>query len=625
MFFAEISSIGRLLTFPVVALFLSLIGTKLAIRILPKFGMLDMPGGRHIHKQPVPRGGGIAVVAAFFLSLGAYFLWSPPTNNLFLRLLLPGGALAILGVLDDRYDLPARLKLIVQILCAVAVYFMAPCTISILGWQLPRFLMLGFTVLWVVGIINAFNLIDGMDGIASGISSVSAGCLAVWFLISGGHQDEVVAMLVLLGSCLGFLRYNFHPAKIFLGDVGSTFIGFVFAVTALAGQDRAATLTSLLVPLLAIGVPVFDEMLAVWRRVVRKLLNPAAQGVMSGDQDHLHHRLLRETGEQSKAAFYLYYLAGGFAGLSILLTFFGDTAPGIAFFLLVAGIVIAIRHLAIPELMESANLVGKGFSLPRKGILINVFHPLFDLAMISGALFFSCRLLHFHIHGLIAVLMLVPILLVLYVSGIYRVYWLRASIADYSRLLWLFLCGTMLACTIFGIAKHQHWILIPTGRFVVLLLLFVLLAFCLIAGERFFIRYAEGVWLFKLQQSRLLTDTARLRALIYGGGLFCRLFMTYHFRVGNAQRPCDFIGIVDDEPALQNMQINGLPVIGNFSDLEKIYGKTPFDIIIVASRNIPEEKLQAVNEFAMRHHLQVMHFSIREDILDFSQTETKSM
>ncbi|MCQ2352894.1 MAG: hypothetical protein MJ033_05400 [Victivallaceae bacterium] len=625
MRFPEILAVVRLLTFPLIAFFISLAGTKLAIQILPKFGMLDQPGGRHIHKQPVPRGGGIAVVVAFFLSLGAYFLWSPPTSNLFFRLLLPGGVLAILGVVDDRYDLSARLKLIVQILCAATVCFMAPCAMSIAGWEFPWFLMLGFTVLWVVGIINAFNLIDGMDGVAGGISSVSAGCLAIWFLIRGGHQDEVVVMLVLLGSCLGFLRYNFHPAKIFLGDVGSTFIGFVFAVTALSGQDRAATLTSLLVPLLAIGVPIFDEALAVWRRVVRKLLNPTAQGVMSADQDHLHHRLLRETGGQSKAAFVLYCLAGGFALLSILLTFFLDTAPGVAFFLLVAGIIVAIRHLAIPELMASANLVGKGFSLPRKGILINVFHPLFDLAMISGALFFSCRILHFHIHGLIAVMMLTPILLLLYVSGIYRVYWLRASITDYSRLLWLFLGGAMIACAIFGIARHQQWILIPAGRFVVLLLLFILLSLCLIVGERFFIRYAEGLWLFKLQQSRLLSNTERLRALIYGGGLFCRLFVTYHFRIGNVQRPCDFIGIVDDEPALQNMRINSLPVIGRSSDFDRIYEKTPFDIIIVASRNIPEEKLRTVNEFAMRHHLQVMRFSVQEEILDFSQAENKSM
>ncbi len=621
MTFSGIVSVGRLLIFSVAAFCISLLGTKLAIRILPKFGLMDQPGGRHIHKQPVPRGGGIAVVLAFFLSLGAYFLWSPPTGNLFFRLLLPGGALAILGVLDDRYDLSARLKLIVQILCAVAVYFMAPRTMSVFGWELPRLLMLGFTVLWVVGIINAFNLIDGMDGVASGVSSVSAGCLAVWFLISGHHQDEAVVMLVLLGSCLGFLRYNFHPAKIFLGDVGSTFIGFIFAVTALSGQDRAATLTSLLIPLLAIGVPVFDEVLAVWRRSVRKLLNPSAQGVMSADQDHLHHRLLRETGEQSKAAFVLYYLAGGFAILSIALTFFWNTAPGVAFFLLIAGIIVAIRHLAIPELLESAKLVGKGFSLPRKGILISCFHPLSDMAMICGALFFCCQLLRFHLHGLVALLILTPILLTLYVSGIYRVYWLRASISDYSRLMWTFLFGAMLVCVVFGVASQQNWVQISTGRFVVLLLLFLLLSFCLIAGERFFIRYAEGMWLFKLQQSRLLANPERSRALIYGGGLFCRLFMTYHFRVGNLQRPCDFIGIVDDEPALQGMRINGLSVIGKAADLDRIYKKTPFDLIIVASRNIPEEKLEAVNEFARRHQLKVLHFSISEEVTDFSQPQ----
>ncbi len=618
MTFAGIISFCKVLIFAAGAYLFSLIGTRLAIKILPKFGMIDRPGGRHIHKKPVPRGGGIAVAIAFYLALGTYFSWAPPANNIFLRLLLPGTALAILGIVDDRYDLPALLKLVVQILCAACVYFLDPPAMTLFGWTLPWYLVLGITILWVIGIINAFNLIDGMDGVASGVSSVSAGCLAVWFSING-LRDEAVVMLVLLGSCLGFLHFNFHPARIFLGDVGSTFIGFVFAVTALAGVDRAATITSLLIPLLAIGVPIFDEVLAVWRRVVRKLLNPAAQGVMTGDQDHLHHRLLRETGGQTRAARHLYYLAGGFAVLSIMLMFFRNAAPGIAFLLLAIGLLVAIRHLAIPELVDSAKLVERGFSLPRKGVLINVFHPIFDMAMISIALFLSCKLLHFRIHGLVAVLMLAPIMLAFVFSGIYRVYWLRASMSDYSRLAWLFLGGATLSCFVFGFASYQGWILISSGRFIVLLLLFVLLAFCLISGERFFIRYAEGVWLFKLQQSRLLDTEKPLRALIYGGGLYCRLFMTYHFRMGSYRRPCDFIGIVDDDKALQSVRINGLPVIGTCDQLPQIYEKKPFDLIIIASRNIPESKQQKANEFARSHHLEVLRFSIQEERFDYSE------
>ncbi|MEI3003575.1 MAG: MraY family glycosyltransferase [Victivallales bacterium] len=110
-----------------------------------------------------------------------------------------------------------------------------------------------------------------------------------------GRNAEAVCMLILAGACLGFLRYNFYPARIFLGDTGSTFLGLIFAIIGLSTIDKVVTVTSLLLPILAVGVPLFDVVLAIWRRSTRKLLNPEAGGIMDGDQDHLHHRLLRQT------------------------------------------------------------------------------------------------------------------------------------------------------------------------------------------------------------------------------------------------------------------------------------------------------------------------------------------
>ncbi|MCQ2378356.1 MAG: hypothetical protein MJ016_03975 [Victivallaceae bacterium] len=605
--------IGRLGVFAVIAFAFSLFGTKIAIAVLPRFGLLDQPGGRHIHAEAVPRGGGIAIVLAFFLSFGAYALWRPAMPDIVWRLAIPGVILAFLGLADDRYDLPAIFKLAVQIFCALIVYFLDPRTMTFGDFVAPGYLTCIFTVFWVIAIVNAFNLIDGLDGVAGGVSSVSAGCLAVWFLLMDNHVDEAAVMFILLGCCLGFLRYNFHPAKIFLGDTGSTFLGFVFAVTGLSGVDRAATLTSLLIPVLALGVPLFDEMLAVWRRVVRKILNPSGAGVMSGDQDHLHHRLFRKTGAQSRTALYLYYLSAGFAVLALLVMFCRQTVSGLAFFLLALCVLVAVRMLAIPEIFASALLFGRGISLPRKSVLFNVFHPLFDMAVICGSLMLSFRLLHFAIPPVVALLLLAPLSLLLLFSGIYRVYWLRASMGDYTRLAKLIFSGAVLSGVLFAFIKYRFGLPASGVRFVIVDVMFFLMIFALICGERFFIRYAEGLWLYKLQQSRMMSGGTRHRALIYGGGLYSRLFIDFHFRAGMKEE-CDFVGIIDDDPALQGLRINGLRVVGASADLENIYRKDPFDTIVIASRNITPERLRTVEDFARAHQLKRVRFSVQEEV-----------
>ena len=259
-----------LFIFPVMALFLSLVFTGICIRLLPKLGYLDKPGGRHIHSKPIPRGGGIAVILAFFITLFFFALDSKLAEGgmkLFARLAVPATVLGILGMLDDRFELKSMVKLLVQILVAGIIWFSGDeLRYVVCGIELPWFVSLILCAVWVIGIINAFNLIDGLDGLAAGLAIVSSCCMAIWFLIGGGNPAGAVCMLIMAGACLGFLRYNFHPARIFLGDTGSTFIGLIFAVIGLSTIDRVVTFTSLLLPLLAVGVPLFDVCLAIWRR-----------------------------------------------------------------------------------------------------------------------------------------------------------------------------------------------------------------------------------------------------------------------------------------------------------------------------------------------------------------------
>ena len=175
-------------------------------------------------------------------------------------------------------------------------------------------------------------------------------------------------MLIMAGACLGFLRYNFHPARIFLGDTGSTFIGLIFAVIGLSTIDRVVTFTSLLLPLLAVGVPLFDVCLAIWRRSTRKLLNPVAGGIMVGVQDHLHHRLLRQTRKQTTAALMMYLLACLFSAVALAFLLLRDSAPAIAYMILLVAVVICVRRLAVVELYDSAELIKRGLSKPHRGV-----------------------------------------------------------------------------------------------------------------------------------------------------------------------------------------------------------------------------------------------------------------
>ncbi|MDD3118431.1 MAG: MraY family glycosyltransferase, partial [Victivallales bacterium] len=249
-----LQSFSGFFIYPLVALSVSAILTFLGIRILPRLGYVDKPGGRHIHKKAIPRGGGIAVIVAFFLALGLYLLNSKVSSgvspgeywfsgkesvgglSLFWRLFLPALPLCLLGLVDDRHELKSWIKLLVQLLVVVVVWLTEDKYV-IFGWVLPVYVSLPLTALWVIIIINAFNLIDGLDGLASGLAIVSSVCMAIWFLLVGKHGAEAVTMLILGAACLGFLYFNFHPAKIFLGDTGSTFLGLIFAVIGLSTMD----------------------------------------------------------------------------------------------------------------------------------------------------------------------------------------------------------------------------------------------------------------------------------------------------------------------------------------------------------------------------------------------------
>ncbi len=301
--------------------------TPLVRKLAFKVGAIDVPKDeRRVHTQPIPRLGGLAIFFGFLVS---YLLF---TNMEMIKMVgILGGGLVIVGtgVVDDIHPLRARTKLLLQIVSAVILYF---CGFRIdfftnfinpeLGIVSIGFLSLPVTVFWIIGITNTVNLIDGLDGLAAGISSISAVTLTYVALIIGQqdgslmvHMNEVAILTIIVaGACLGFLPYNFNPAKIFMGDAGSLFLGFILATASVEGALKWPTVIAFAIPILALGIPIFDTTFAIIRRAL------SGRPISEADKGHLHHRLMDVGMDQKRAVLTLYLIAALLGAGAVFLT-----------------------------------------------------------------------------------------------------------------------------------------------------------------------------------------------------------------------------------------------------------------------------------------------------------------
>ena len=308
-----------------VAALLSLVLTPLVRRVAIRLGNVDHPGGRRVNKSPVPRGGGVAVAISFLLvALGGIWLNGqtgevPVPRNIQpeeLVGLLAGGAVATaLGILDDTFQLRARWQLLGQLLLAllavlagITVTFIAnpfgPGNIVLTG---P--FAIGFSMLWIVGMINSINFIDGLDGLSSGIALIAAATLGLISLTTTVAQPFIgILCFGLAGSLLGFLRWNFHPATIFIGTSGVMFVGYTLAVLSILGTAKVA------VALLVLGVPIIDTFWIIVRRM------GAGSSPFTPDRGHIHHRLLDLGLSHNQTVLVIYGLCILLAVLSFVLS-----------------------------------------------------------------------------------------------------------------------------------------------------------------------------------------------------------------------------------------------------------------------------------------------------------------
>jgi UDP-GlcNAc:undecaprenyl-phosphate/decaprenyl-phosphate GlcNAc-1-phosphate transferase len=321
----------------------SILVTPLVKKLAFKIGATDQPNQRKVHEKIMPRLGGLAIYISFIVGL----LVLRPEDPYNTAIVLGSLIIIITGILDDMIELSAKIKLAGQLVAALLVVVWGGVHVELInlpfGGQIEfGMLSIPFTILWIVGITNAINLIDGLDGLAAGVSSIALITLAGMAMIMGDGYVAAIASLVLV-STLGFLFYNFHPAKIFMGDTGALFLGYMISVLSLLGFKNI-TLISFIVPVIILGVPISDTFFAIIRRIVNK------KPLSAPDKSHLHHCLLR-LGYTHRQTVLMIYAMAAFFGLAAVIFSQAKVWGGFIF--------VAILLLLIEFFAEKIGLMGK--------------------------------------------------------------------------------------------------------------------------------------------------------------------------------------------------------------------------------------------------------------------------
>ncbi len=291
-----------------IALVCSLLLTPVVQRLAQRTGIVDRPSERRVHKRLVPTAGGVAIYIAFWLAVAAV-AWPPGRTQL--GMFIASTLLLLLCLLDDIYSLHPAPRLIGQFLVAVIAFQWG---VRIEGLTNPLALLPGqhylavgwlsgpLTVLWIIFVINAINWLDGLDGLAAGVCAIAATTLTI--MAASAHMPTVAVMgAALAAACLGFLPYNFAPARIFMGDTGAMFLGFVLACISVIGAFKSTTVLAVVVPLLVLGVPLGDAVVTVFRRARRR------QPIYNADKSHFHHRLLARGLSMTQAVLVIYAIS----------------------------------------------------------------------------------------------------------------------------------------------------------------------------------------------------------------------------------------------------------------------------------------------------------------------------
>ena len=620
---------------------LSLLLTPLARNVMRRLGAVDLPDPRRVNRVPVPRGGGLAVVAAAFVAFAvAWWLWpevmaAQPFSKVLGPYICSAVLLVAVGVVDDRWGLPAKVKLLAQLVVAGVMCWGGARLIlpSALGaWVAQPWVYVPLTVVWYIGVINAFNLIDGLDGLSSGLAIIATLGMIGAVLVSS-PTSLPVASFAFIGALLGFLRYNYNPASVFLGDSGSLFVGLTLATFALVSRRGDAFLATMGLSVLCVGVPLIDTALAILRRTLRYILargdrrvaesdGGEASAVMTADRDHVHHRFLQwAQGNQRLAVGGLYALACGLIllGFATLLLRSGNATAFLLGFLLVAAVIL--RAMTNVEFWDAGRLLTKPGSRNGRRAIAVPLYVVADVAAMWG-LFRALRWLmaatlpaqpySFWLNLLLAYA--VPVIAGLVAVRAYTRIWGRSTRKDSFSILAAVLIAS--AISHLGIAfLKPHY-----GKsFLLFHLLYALLLpellICLRLAKTAFLQCVAVAENDRLKRASA-NDATIERVLFYGAGVNLRAYITL-YEVNVTRNRVAMVGVLDDNPGLRGRIFRDLPIFGPLEVLEdeRTFRRLRPTRIILTTPAIGPERLADIERFCQERNIAISRCAISEQEL----------
>lgn len=604
----------KLIITALVAFFAVLVITPPIAKILTYFGIVDKPSSRRINKTPIPRGGGIALILGVVISLLAFELLRDIDFNMpidrsgYTIIYIATAILVFIGLLDDIFSLKPGLKLLGQIVVAGLVFSTGLTVGGIIPFDVPEWVNCLFTIVWFVAIINAFNLIDGLDGLATGLALIGALGLSICLFLRG-NMNAILPLAALIGACVGFLRYNFNPAKIFLGDTGSMFLGFVLAIVPLASGGKAALVASLGVPLLVIGVPIFDTILAVWRRSFKAGMTPSGgfRQVFLPDMEHLHHRLLSAGLGQRRVAYFLYGIAIVMVSMAIAITVKSDQSSGII--LIGAIIIFGImgNQLSRVEFWYTGNVLRKSFGCGMQRIMVPLY-VLGDITIVFFAWWIAGHLamiphvrIETRLYYTMFPIFFASIFGMMWAFRIYHRVWAKALLRDYMILASAIGIGWVMAYSISTLGFNRY------PGFWRHAFAFLLIAMPLLLLERMLRSTIKNLFVTS-ETSRVLREKESTRFVVYGAGERFAMFDMMQSGSQLGQRNYCIVALIDDDPIKYHRVINGYRIYGGIEELEDVaLAKNATAILIAAT--LPEEHFKRVIDIATRHKLRVIDFN----------------
>ncbi|MFC7338130.1 hypothetical protein ACFQY0_13130 [Haloferula chungangensis] len=596
--------------------------TRLMIYLAPKLGLIDTPSERRIHKTVIPRAGGIAVYITAMIGLSLLYLTGHPFSdridaNWMIHFALASGIIFVIGVIDDRRGMSAWIKLGGQVLAAMVLFLHQRGDAgNIMGFEVPLIVDLGIHVAWTVLLVNAFNLIDGMDGLCAGLGIISLTIISVFIVVTSSVSDAFLAGVMIM-ALAGFLRYNFPPARIFLGDTGSMLIGFFIASVGASVVSKHTVMAGILLPLLVGGVPLLDVALAIWRRGAKRIAQSkpgqAAIRIFDPDCEHLHHRILGWGFTHRQAVGLIYGIASLISLLALVPVLGGANMTTISAMLLMMLVLIGLRYIAPIEFMASGQGLRAMVRRPRSSRIMVLAYFLYDVTVLSIAAFTATWLVSKSLRedalsetalssGMIFVFCSI---IALRLARAHARRWTRASVHDFAEtLLWLY-CGIGFS---FGLQAMTHADF--SYRSAVFHLSAGVIATALILIPRslgFFLQ--EGVIDTMHRKRRLTGKRSQRTTILYGAGDLGELFIC-HLRLSQpeAWAKDHFIGFLDDSEELSGRRMRGFPILGTLNQLPAIVEKTGANSILVTSSVLSAYKRKELSECCEDLDIELRHW-----------------